>query len=106
VRLLAAQACDEDWYFGLALAAAGSLTLAGAARADVPPRMATSRLAPCQQADCDVGVPGLRADYNNSAGVARCFRLLLQQGLQDMGASPIPSYGVGSRRRAPVLQKF
>ena len=62
------------WYFGLVLTAAGSLTLAGAARADVPPPdgyVETCTLANKQTATSEC--LACAADYNN---FGRCSPLL------------------------------
>jgi len=62
------------WYFGLALTAAGSLTLAGAARADIPPPpdyVETCTLANQQTATSEC--LACAADYNN---FGRCSPLL------------------------------
>jgi hypothetical protein len=75
VRLLAGTGrATKIWYFGLALAAAGSLTLAGAARADVPPPdgyVETCTLANKQTATSEC--LACAADYNN---FGRCIPLL------------------------------
>ena len=75
VRLLAGTGrATKIWYFGLALAAAGSLTLAGAARADVPPPdgyVETCTLANKQTATSEC--LACAADYNN---FGRCSPLL------------------------------